>query len=275
MKAVSFSGEFAVLSIGGSAKGVIAIGGTAYGVIAIGGIASAGVISIGMNSIGSVVAVGMNAAAPISISLINGLGIYTLAGVNGWGAISGAGINALGLTTDGGVNNDVSVIPALVVIAALIAAAFMVTGERAPRTGLPTISLRKFVRSSIDEADVRAKLLAVRDEELELAGSGERIVVDADARLVAAARALTEANERPRVVVHLLRTEEIVREAEQTGYRDAAPATTRVVVRSDSIAMAPPSRWLPESESELSWLVGWTIKLAALGSIITVAYLVM
>jgi hypothetical protein len=262
---VSTSGEFAFLSIGGIAKGIIAIGGVAHGVVAIGGIASAGVISIGMNAIGSVVAVGMNSVAPISLSLINGLGIYSAAGVNGWGAWSHGGTNASGLAGHGGVNTSYSVVPAVLVIGLLIVLSSVVRGKRGWRAKSDLVSLRRFVRSpELREEKVNARIVAVRDDGVELRDGAFQLSLRADPRLVARARGIAT----PYVTAHLARVEERVPVAAEVSYRERPPETERVVLSCVEIEAAPePDGFLPKDEGEVQWVIAWTARAAAVVSI--------
>lgn len=271
MRWVSLSGELAFLSIGGSAKGIIAIGGTAYGVIAIGGIAAGGVVAIGMNAAGAVAAFGMNAVAPISFSLINGFGIYCVAGVNGWGGWTEAGVNATGVTPDGAVNTDQSLWPAVALAVALLVASLLLRGERIVRGNPMTLPLSRFLRSTgVEAAEVRARLVAVHDDRIELAQGGELAVFVVDASLATRARSMSGAA----VFVSVSRVEEELIDADESGYRDRPDATTRTVLRGRSIERAPsPARYLPKTDDELLWIIGWSARIAALGSIIALLWL--
>ncbi len=82
---VSLKGEYAFLSVGGTARGIIAIGGVAHGFVAGGGALSVGVSSIGTNALGSVIAPGLNAAAPSTLSILQGPGVANADRVRGGG----------------------------------------------------------------------------------------------------------------------------------------------------------------------------------------------
>jgi hypothetical protein len=269
MKMVSMSGEFAFFSFGGSAQGIIAVGGMAHGVIAFGGILSIGVVSIGMNAVGSVVAVGMNTAAPISISLINGLGVYTVAGVNGLGTWARAGTNSTGVVSQGGVNSDHSVIPAIVVILALIVASSVARGARERRVSHPRLG--NFVRSlGRDDWHVTAQLKSVNDDDtVELADGDAHVVARLDEPLARSARALASAEEPVDVLVHLLRTSELVRVGSETGYRARPEEEEREVIRCLDIQRAPkPEHWLPKNRDEIQWTIAWTARIAVVVTIV-------
>lgn len=263
---VSLSGEFAFLSVGGSATGIIAVGGNARGVVAIGAIASAGVISIGMNAIGSVAALGMNTLAPISISLINGLGLYTYAGVNGWGAWSTAGTNSTGLWTDGGVNSGHSVLPAVLVIVIMLVVSSAVRGKRTKRKPVTALPLRRFIRSpELLEVKAVARLTAIRGEDLELTDGRELVTARASESLRQHARALIAAGETkaPEVVASVARVEERVPGTAEVGYRDRSE-TTRVVVQCLEIEPAPEREgWLPKDADEVQWVIAWSARIVA------------
>lgn len=270
MKMVSMRGEFAFFSFGGSAHGIIAVGGMAHGVIAFGGILSFGVVSIGMNAIGSVVAVGMNTAAPISISLINGLGVYTLAGVNGLGTWARAGTNSTGaISSAGGVNSHHSVLPSVIVIVALIVASSVARGAREPREKHPT--LRSFVRSrDRDDWHVTAQLKGVKDDDtVELADGDAHVVARLDEPRARSARALASDEEPVDVLVHLLRTRELVRVGSETGYRARPEEEEREVIQCLDIQRAPRrEHWLPKNRDEIQWTIAWTARIAVVVTIL-------
>jgi hypothetical protein len=272
----SSSGEFAFFSVGGVARGIIAVGGVAHGVIALGAIASVGVISIGMNAVGSVAAFGMNALAPISLSLINGLGIYSVAGVNGWGAWSYASVNSTGLFGHGGVNSDHSVVPAVLTVAILILLSSLVRGRRERRVRLHVMPLRSFVRSLVlAETPVSARLAAVRLDAIELADGRERLVIPGNELLTGRALAIAEASKSgaPPVVATLVRSEETVAVAQEVGYRERPPETTRTVVRCVAIEAPPRSEgWLPADALEVQWVLAWSARIAAVVSIALLAW---
>jgi len=278
MRWVSFSSEeFAFLSIAGNAQGIIAIGGVARGVIAIGGIASVGVVSVGMNALGSVAAFGMNAAAPISLALINGVGIYALAGVNAWGALSTAGVNASGISGRGGVNTSMTMLPAIVVIAALVVGSIVVRGSRASRAGPASIRLERFLRSpALSEARVRANLVAVRDAAIELADGNRTVTLDvADSSIVERARRLAASEElAPSLLVEVERVEEVVQTNDANAdYRHRPDATRREVLRCLDVGLAPPpGGWLPRDSDEVQWVIAWSARIAALVSLIVVIW---
>lgn len=274
VKWLSTSGEFAFLSVGGTAQGVIAIGGVAaHGLVAIGGVASAGVISIGMNAVGSFFALGMNTAAPISLSLINGLGIYSAAGVNGWGAWTDAGTNSTGMSSHGGVNSDFSVLPAIVVIAILLIVSSVARGKREPRAQPGTLPLRRFMRSpKLDAGEVRARLVATHDEAIELADGNLRVSVAGSEPMLSHARAL---GIRSKIVIaHLVRVEEVVPDGREVGYRESPGETTRVTVRCLDLAPAPaPESWLPKDADEVQWVIAWSARVAAVVAIALLVWL--
>jgi hypothetical protein len=276
MRWISFSGEFAFLSVGSTAQGIVAVGGGAYGIIAIGAFGSVGVISFGMNAVGSVAAFGMNAAAPISISLINGLGVFSAAGVNGWGTWTRAGTNSTGLISDGGVNTDQSFVPTVFVIVILIVVSSVLRGARAPRHPAGTVPFRRFVRSETSaEAAVTARLVSVREDAIELADAAEAAAVTADEPVLAAARALIatgRATPRP-VVAHLSRGEESVQEGDEARYRERPRHTKRVVLRCSAVEPAPDSgKWLPRSLAEVQWVIAWTARLSAIVAVLAVVW---
>jgi hypothetical protein len=268
---ISGSGEFAFFSYGGTARGVIAVGGVAYGVIAVGGIASAGVISIGMNAAGTVAAFGMNAVAPVSISLINGLGILSVAGVNGWGAWVYAGTNAGGMVSHGGVNSDHSILPALLVIIALVVSSFVARGKRASRKDEPFMSIAKFLAAAdLGKAAVRARLGSVGKEAVVLVDGRQTLVAPSEAPILARATEIHETlgKQKPPVIVELERTEERVIEGEEVGYRERTHEKTQVRLRCRKIAPAPPPEtWLPKDTGEITWVLAWSSRLSAAASI--------
>lgn len=269
MKWVSLSGEFAFLSFGGSAKGIIAIGGMAHGIVAIGGILSIGVISIGMNAVGSVAAFGLNAVAPVSLSLINGLGVYTLAGVNGWGTWSRAGTNSTGLVSRGGVNSDSSILPAIIVIVALIAASFVARGTRESRSR--DKRLRDFEPNEPVVQPVSARLIAVRDDSIELMDGSKHLVVEVEEPVLRSAHAIVEGSseEPPRVLVTLVQVVEKVQVAGETSYRARPAETEHSFVRCADIQRAPPGdHWLPKDPMEVQWVIAWTARISAVVTIV-------
>jgi hypothetical protein len=262
--------EFAFLSVNGTAQGVIAIGGVAHGVIAIGGVASAGVISIGMNAAGSVLAIGMNAVAPISLSLINGLGIWVLAGVNGWGTWAQAGTNASGLVSRGGVNSGQSVFPTALMIAFLIVISSLVRGRRTPRAKSDALTLRAFVaRGGRGAERVRARLVALADDAVELAAGDRRLVlVPRDPALVESARALVGAE----VIAAIEPEEHWVADPAERGYRERPPGETETRLTCQALQAAPePETWLPRDAAETQWVIAWTARVAAAGAIASIA----
>jgi hypothetical protein len=265
------SDEFAFLSVASNAKGIIAIGGVARGVIAIGGIASIGVLSIGMNAAGSVAAIGMNAFAPISISLINGVGVFSLAGVNGWGAWSYAGVNSTGLVSRGGVNSDSSWLPLIIVVLILVGASFMVRGSRRPRRGDNTISLREFLSSpELADVRVRARLVSVRNGQVELVDGAARITVEAVPSATDAVCAVPEPKDGlgRAVVATLARATDVVASDEPSNYRDIPQSRVVEVIRCGALSPAPESEtWLPENVEEVMWAISWSARLAAVTSV--------
>lgn len=273
----SGSGEYALLSVGGAARGVIAIGGMAHGVVAVGGVASVGVVSIGMNAMGSVVAVGMNAVAPISLSLINALGIYVVAGINGWGALTRAGTNATGIAARGGVNSDVSVLPsALVVLLALVLSSVF-RGRRNRRGG--PMALGRFRRTvELPEARVSALLGRVEAGRIELIGDGDPLWcrVDARASELGAALVAGAGGGPPSVVAELVRGEEQVLEPrpDGAGYRERMVEARHEVVTCVGLEPAPePDPFWPKDADEMQWVVAWTARLAAVVSVVAIGYL--
>lgn len=216
MRWYSNKGEYAFLAIGSVARGVIAVGGVAHGVVAVGGVASVGVVSIGMNAVGSVLAVGLNAAGPVALSLANALGFFVLSGVNGWGAWSRAGTNATGLSASGGVNSNLSLVPAVVVIALGVLLSSVFRGKRERRKGDRWVRLRAFLRASrMTEASVIARLGRVGDDTVELVGGGEPLVCRAEPSVTEHARGVAAGvvTGRARVVARLVRSEEEVPDA--------------------------------------------------------------
>src|SRR5439155_23253793 len=115
-----------------------------------------------------------------SFGAVNALGIYALSAVNAFAAWSSAGINATGIGGHGGVNTEVSILPALLTIAALIAASFVARGSRASRTIVAQeLPLRRFLASTeLGVANVTATLVAAQGGSLVLSDGGESIAIE-------------------------------------------------------------------------------------------------
>jgi len=279
MRAFSSKGEYAFVSVGGTATGIIAIGGVATGIVAIGGALSIGVISIGMNAVGSVVALGMNTAAPISISLINGVGIFTLAGVNGWGAWTWAGVNATGAAGRGGVNSGRSILPALVVIVALVVASFVVRGARRDRNRhrFATTKWKDFLRShDREEQRVRARLVAIEGDSIELGeGDDSRKIEGVHERVLASARAvLKDEGDGHDVIVRLAREQETIADEDPSNYRERPHVQQRLSIRClDLERDAPSESILPQDAEEIQWVLSWSARISAVAGVVAVIYL--
>lgn len=279
MRWFSSKGEYAFLSIGGTAKGVIAIGGTAVGVVAIGGIISIGAISIGMNSVGTVAAIGMNTAAPISISLINGVGVLSLAGVNGWGAWTRAGVNATSMAGGGGINTAYSIIPALLIIVALLIGSSVIPGRWEPRDSIRrgSVKLRSFLRSKdLGEQRVRGSLRRANDGGIELFDGDETLsILDVERSALESARHIARGKKDPSPVIALLsRSEEDTVAADEEGdYRARPRMNKRSVVRCLEIVADEPESLLPKDTGELTWVLAWSARIATVSSIAMLAWL--
>ncbi|MCC6903485.1 MAG: hypothetical protein IT377_31230 [Polyangiaceae bacterium] len=265
MRWFSRTGEYAFLSVGGTARGVIAIGGVAHGVVAVGGVASVGVVSIGLNAMGSVVALGMNAVAPISLSLINALGFYVVAGINGWGAWTRAATNATGIAAQGGVNSTVSVLPAAVFTLLALVLSTVFRGRRS--RGGP-ISLGRFQRANgVARARVRARLGRVEDDRIELTGDGDPVWcrVDAAMRDRAADLLAGAVAGPPHVAAEVVRGEERVAGEAPDGasYRERIPEVARELLTCVSLEpAAEEAPFWPKDADEMQWVVAWTARLA-------------
>lgn len=272
MRWYSNDGEFAFLAVGSTATGIIAVGGVAHGVVAFGGFLSVGFISIGMNAIGTGVAVGLNAAGPVSLSLINGLGVYVLAGVNGLGTWSSAGTNATGVAAHGGVNSNSSPIPTVVVVLALLVYSLVSPGERRPASSFRSVRFRDLLEGDgVPVLPVRARLIAVHADAVELVDRGVSRRVRADPQAVAQARELLDTSMKPRVEVlaDLITRVETRHATGETGYRERPATSEEEVLVCVALAASPePLGPWPASADELRWVLAWSARVAAIVAVV-------
>jgi len=255
----SMRGEFAFLSIGGSACGVIAIGGMAHGVIAFGGIISIGVISVGMNAIGSVAALGLNAVAPIGISLINGAGFMSVAAVNSCGTWSAGGVNSTGMESDGGVNSGTSVLPTVVLFVIGLVAALVARGRREPRTQPTCVALGELTSGRLPEGLVQGRLRATEGGVAISTGGVDQPIEISGAASGPVERLLGRRGRSGRLYIRLAVDEEQRRGEPGPTYRIAPDVEIVRTLRCLSAETPDPPWWLPVSRDEVQWWIARTL----------------